>query len=92
MHNCNTCKTKGKKCPHSILKCANCKENHKADNNICGFSKKQQRYQKYQQKTSEKLANLQDNIIASNSTPRPRSSQIIGVVIPMSIERNEAKF
>ena len=92
LHYCNICKTKGRECPHSILKCANCKENHKADNNICGFSKKQQRYQKYQQKTSEKLANLQNNIVASSSNSKPGSSQMIGVVIPMFIERNEAKF
>ena len=41
LHNCNVCKTKGKECPHSLLKCANCKENHKANSDLCGFSKKQ---------------------------------------------------
>ena len=39
LHNCNTCKTKGKECPHTILKCANCKENHKANSDTCGFLK-----------------------------------------------------
>ena len=80
----------------SILKCANCKENHKANSNICGFSKKQQRYQKYQQKASEKASEkapvLQNATVASSSNARPRSSQMIGVVIPMSIEKNEAKW
>ena len=41
LHNCNACKIKEKECPHNILKCANCKENHKTNNDICGFSKKQ---------------------------------------------------
>ena len=41
LHKCNICKTTAKECPHAILKCANCKENHKADSNLCGFSKKQ---------------------------------------------------
>jgi hypothetical protein len=44
LHNCNICKIKGKEYPYSILKCANCKENHKADNNLYRFLKKQQRY------------------------------------------------
>jgi hypothetical protein len=92
LHNCNICKTKGKECPHSILKCANCKENHKANSDICSFSKKQQRYQKYQQKASEKAFNLQNNATASSSNTRPRSSQMIGVVIPASTEQNEAKW
>ena len=96
LHNCSACKISGKECPYSILKCANCKENHKANSNICGFSKKQQRYQRYQQKASEKANEkapvLQNTTIASSSNARPRSSQMIGVVIPMSIEKNEAKW
>ncbi len=74
LHKCNICKTTGKECPHTILKCANCKENHKADNNLCGFSKKQQRYQKYQQKTAEKALNLQSNTNASSSHTRSKFS------------------
>jgi hypothetical protein len=91
LHNCNACKTKEKEYPHSILKCANCKENHKANSDICGFSKKQQRYQKYQQKISEKALTSQNNTIASSSGIRPRSSHMVGVVIPTSNERNEVK-
>lgn len=36
-HKCNqdTCSTKGKACVHSILKCANCKGPHTADNKDC---------------------------------------------------------
>ena len=41
LHYYNICKIKGRECRHNILKCANYKENHKADNNICDFSKKQ---------------------------------------------------
>ena len=81
LHYCNICKIKGKECSHSILKCANCKENHKADNNICGFSKKQQKYQKYQQRTREKALNLQNNTVASSFNSRPRSSYMFDVVI-----------
>ena len=92
LHNCNIYKTKGKECSHSILKCANCKENHKANSNICSFSKKQQRYQKYQQKTSEKASNLQNNAVASSSNTRPRSSHMTGVVIPASTKENEVKW
>ena len=83
---------KEKECPHSILKCANCKENHKANNNLCGFSKKQQRYQKYQQKTSEKAPILQNNVTVSSLNTRPRSSHMMGVVISASTEQNEAKW
>ena len=81
LHNCNTCNTKEKKCSHMMLKCANCKENHKANSNICSFSKKQQRYQKYQQKSNEKASNLQNITTASSSNPSLRPDQMIDVVI-----------
>ena len=40
LHYYNIYKIKEREYPHSILKYANCKENHKVNNNICGFSKK----------------------------------------------------
>src|SRR5436190_15767040 len=40
LHNCNVCKISSKECPHFILKCANYKENHKANNNSYSFFKK----------------------------------------------------
>lgn len=34
-HLCNTCQTRGKKCMHTLPKCANCKEPHTADAKDC---------------------------------------------------------
>jgi hypothetical protein len=36
-HKCSVCNTQGQNCPHSILKCRNCGENHMANSEICGF-------------------------------------------------------
>ena len=36
-HKCNICNTQGQACPHTVLKCSNCGENHMASSNICLF-------------------------------------------------------
>ena len=35
VHKCNTCGAKGKKCAHTVPKCANCRETRSADNREC---------------------------------------------------------
>ena len=84
-HNCNICNINGKEYPHTALKYVNCKENHKANSNICEFSKKQQKYQKYQQKITSKISNSQNNdVIMKDSNSE---QQLVGVVIPISNDR-----
>jgi len=34
-HNCQICQINGQECPHQIAKCANCEENHKANDKKC---------------------------------------------------------
>ncbi len=36
-HKCNICNIQGQICPHSILKCGNCGEDHMANSDICEF-------------------------------------------------------
>jgi len=35
MHVCATCEVRGKRCPHLVAMCCNCKEGHTADNDKC---------------------------------------------------------
>jgi hypothetical protein len=35
LHKCNKCNTTGKSCPHSTIRCANCGQNHKANDPSC---------------------------------------------------------
>ena len=37
VHKCNTCSTVKKPCAHSIIKCVNCHENHRATSEACEF-------------------------------------------------------
>jgi hypothetical protein len=61
-HKCNICKINGKECPHSALKCANCKEDHKANSNICEFSKRKTHVSKTAQNLKQKSQTAAANI------------------------------
>jgi hypothetical protein len=40
-HKCQICNTRGVECPHAILKCRNCGENHRANDQTCAIWSKQ---------------------------------------------------
>src|SRR6266496_3530643 len=69
-HNCNICHIQDQICPHAILKCSNCRENHTANNNTCEFkisiknktTKYAQNMQKKQQTESSSFSVVIDNV------------------------------
>jgi hypothetical protein len=62
-HKCNICNIQGKECPHSALKCANCREEHKANSTICGYWKSlaENRKSRYLQPQFKKQTQQQQN-------------------------------
>src|SRR5437667_2357352 len=69
-HNCSICNIQGQICPHAILKCRNCGENHTANSNTCKFktsiesksTKYAQNMQKKQQTESSSFSVVIDNV------------------------------
>jgi hypothetical protein len=51
-HRCNICNTQSQLCPHSILKCSNCGEDHTADSSLCEFKIKKQTQKSKQSQNS----------------------------------------
>src|SRR2546421_167307 len=74
-HRCNICEVYGQICPHSILKCSNCGEDHKANDNTCVFKtnpekrsyKYAQNLQKSQQQEQQQLSTNSFHVLIDNT-------------------------
>ena len=42
-HKCNICNKQGQNCPHTVLKCSNCGDNHMVNSNIYSFKTNQEK-------------------------------------------------
>src|SRR5690606_12054372 len=62
LHRCNKCSVIGASCEHTVLKCANCKRSHRANNKECEI------YQSLNAKTNQKVSNFDSNIDISSSS------------------------
>src|SRR5438477_11009470 len=74
-HRCNICEVYGQICSHSILKCSNCGEDHKANDNTCVFKtnpekrsyKYAQNLQKSQQQEQQQLSTNSFHVLIDNT-------------------------
>jgi len=57
-----------------VLKCANCKENHKANSNICEFPRNQQKKPRQSQQSAQ-------NSHEKDTEMQNTAGQLVGVVI-----------
>jgi hypothetical protein len=62
LHRCVKCSAIGSNCEHTILKCANCKRNHRANSKECEI------YQNLISKTNQKSSTLESNIDLMSSS------------------------
>ena len=67
-HKCNICEVFDQICPHSILKCSNCGEDHKANDSTCLFkTNPEKRSYKYAQNLQKSQQQEQQQQLSTNS-------------------------
>jgi chemotaxis protein histidine kinase CheA len=67
-HNCNICNIQGQICPHAILKCSNCGENHSANSNTCEFKTSiENKTTKYSQQKSQQTKKQSFQVVINNA-------------------------